>query len=245
MNKVSSLLILFLTCFILPVTSQYQLIQNVSGRNARSLDGKWNYIVDPYEVGYYDNRNVPYDQNPKPQSRAFFTNSKPKDKSDRIEYDFDKSPTLLVPRDWNSQKENLFYYEGTIWYKKSFDYKSSGPGNRLFVYFGAVNYKSDVYLNGKKIGIHKGGFTPFNFEITGIVKEKDNFLIVKVDNKRSADEVPTLNTDWWNYGGITRDVQLVETPGTFIRDYFIQLKKSTSDNIAGYIQLDGDNIAGI
>jgi len=55
---------------------------------------------------------------------------------------------MLVPRDWNSQKENLSYYEGTIWYKKSFDYNLSAKGNRLFVYFGAINYRADVYLNG-------------------------------------------------------------------------------------------------
>jgi beta-glucuronidase len=118
-------------------------------------------------------------------------------------------------------------------------------GKRLFVHFGAINYRADVYLNGKKLGFHKGGFTPFNFEITDLVKEKDNFLIVKVDNKRKADEVPTLNTDWWNYGGITRDVQLVESPSTFIRDYFIQLQKQKNDVIAGYIQLDGLSISEI
>jgi len=242
-NKIAFLILAFLSQTLTPVC-QVALIQNVYNRNTQSLNGKWNYIVDPYEMGYYDYRSEPYDQNPKPQDRAFFTNTKPKDKTERIEYDFDKSPTLLVPRDWNSQKENLFYYEGTIWYKKSFDYQPKSPGNRLFVYFGAANYRSDVYLNGKKLGFHKGGFTPFNFEITDIVREKGNFLIVKIDNKRKAEEVPTLNTDWWNYGGITRDVQLVETPGTFIRDYFIQLKKSSSDHISGYIQLDGADKSG-
>lgn len=245
MLKIQSFLFLVLICLTFPAISQNQLIQNAGSRCALSLNGKWNYIVDPYEMGYYDYRSVPYDQNPKPQDRAFFTNSKPKDKSERIEYDFDKSPTLLVPRDWNSQKENLFYYEGTVWYKKSFDYNSSGHGKRLFLYFGAANYRSDVYLNGKKLGFHKGGFTPFNFEITDLVKAKDNFVIVKVDNKRKAEEVPTLNTDWWNYGGITRDVQLIETPETFIRDYFIQLKKSVPDNISGFVQLDGNKKAGV
>ena len=244
MNKKKNALIIFLACLTLPSISQDKLIQNIYNRDVQSLNGKWNYIVDPYEMGYYDYRTIPYDQNPKPQDRAFYTNTKPKDKTERIEYDFDKSPTLLVPRDWNSQKENLFYYEGTIWYKKAFDYAINAPGNRLFVYFGAANYRSDVYLNGKKLGFHKGGFTPFNFEITDIVKEKGNFLIVKIDNKRKADEVSTLNTDWWNYGCITRDVQLVEIPATFIRDYFIQLRKSSSDNIGGYIQLDGANKAG-
>ncbi|MCX6267342.1 MAG: beta-glucuronidase [Bacteroidetes bacterium] len=220
------------------------LIQNISKRAILSLNGKWNYIIDPYEMGYYDYRTKPYDENPKPQDRAFYTNTKPKDKTERIEYDFDKSPTLLVPRDWNSQEEKLLYYEGTIWYKKSFDYQKSGPGNRVFIHFGAVNYRADVYLNGKKLGFHKGGFTPFNFEITDLVREKDNFVIVKVTNTRSAEEVPTLNTDWWNYGGITRDVTIAETPAAFISDYFLQLKKGTDEILSGYVRLNGSAVSG-
>ncbi len=96
-----------------------------------------------------------------------------------------------------------------------------------------------MYLNGQKLGRHEGGFTPFNFEITPLVREKDNFLIVKVDNKRRRDAVPTLITDWWNYGGLTRDVSLVEVPSTFIQDYFLQLKKGSMDEIAGWVKLSG------
>src|SRR6478672_9404083 len=134
----------------------------------------------------------------------------------------------MVPGDWNSQSPVFTYYEGTVWYKKSFDYKKSIPGSRVFLWFGAVNYRADVYLNGKKLGMHKGGFTPFNFEIPdSVLKLKNNSLVVKVDNKRYADEVPTLNTDWWNYGGITRDVKVVILPKTFIQDYFIALSRSS------------------
>src|SRR5713226_7927215 len=82
---------------------------------------------------------------------------------DLIEYDFDTSESLKVPGDWNTQEERLLLYEGTIWYKKSFDYQRK-ENTRLFVYFGAANYLADVYLNGQKIGRHEGGFTPFNFE---------------------------------------------------------------------------------
>jgi len=49
-----------------------------------------------------------------------------------------------------------------------------------------------------------GGFTPFNFEVTGLIKPGENSIVVKVDNKRMPDGVPAINTDWWNYGGITR-----------------------------------------
>ena len=100
-----------------------------------------------------------------------------------------------------------------------------------------------MYFNGKKLGKHIGGFTPFNFEITDLIKEKDNFIIVKVDNKRKKEAVPTLNTDWWNYGGLTRDVKLVEVQNTFIEDYFIQLDKDNAGIISGYIKLNGKNQA--
>src|SRR6185369_2572028 len=109
----------------------------------------------------------------------------------------------------------------------------------VFVYFGAANYFADVYLNGEKLGQHEGGFTPFNFEITNLLRDSGNFLVVKVDNKRRRDAVPTLMTDWWDYGGLTRDVKLIETPATFVQDYFIQLQKGSRDRIAGWVKLNG------
>jgi len=115
------------------------------------------------------------------------------------------------------------------------------PGKRYFVYFGASNYESHVYLNAEKLGIHIGGFTPYNFEVTDILNETDNFLVLKVDNTRRPEGIPTINTDWWNYGGITRDVLLIETPATFIKDYKIQLAKGKPDIIEGYVKLDGDD----
>ncbi|HJX71189.1 MAG TPA: glycoside hydrolase family 2 TIM barrel-domain containing protein, partial [Bacteroidales bacterium] len=216
-------------------------IHNINSRNIFSLNGKWNYIVDPYETGYYEYRYVPFDQNPNPWG-GFFLDQRQKNKSELIEYSFDKSPAMQVPGDWNSQDEKLFYYEGTVWFRKVFDYRKSSPDNRVYVYFGAVNYESDVYLNGKKLGKHIGGFTPFNYEITALLRDEENFLVVKVDNKRKPEGVPTLNTDWWNYGGITRDVTIVEVPGTFILDYAIQLKKGSKQEIAGFVKLDGETI---
>lgn len=214
------------------------LITTAYVRSFFSLNGKWNYIVDPYENGYYNYRYEPYDQSSNPSNNAYFENYKPKDKSELVEYDFDKSDNLLVPGDWNSQKEKLFYYEGTVWYKKSFDYQLRHAGDRAFVYFGAVNYQCDVYLNGKKLGTHRGGFTPFNFEVTNIIKPKNNFLIVKVDNKRKREEVPTLNTDWWNYGGITRDVKIIETPASFIEDFVLQLNPKQQAQLTGFVRLN-------
>jgi beta-glucuronidase len=173
---------------------------NAYSRSGLDLDGKWNVIVDPYENGYFDYRHQPFDASPNPTG-GYFLDRKPKDKSDLVEYDFDTSPTLDVPGDWNSQDPRLFYYEGTVWYRRKFDYSAAAAGNRLFLYFGAANYEADVYLNGRKLGRHVGGFTPFEFEVTGLVKAKGNSVVVRVDNRRRLEAVPTVNTDWWNYGG--------------------------------------------
>jgi beta-glucuronidase len=224
----------FLNCKI----SSQPLIQNIANRTTTTLNGKWNYIIDPYETGYYDYRYKPHDENKNPTS-GFFLDQEPKNRWDLIEYSFEKSPTLWVPGDWNSQEEKLLYYEGSIWYRKTFSYQKQKQGNRIFIHFGASNYETDVYLNGKKLGKHIGGFTPFNYEITSILKPEKNTVVVKVDNKRKRDGVPTLNTDWWNYGGITRDVTIVEVPETFIYDYFIQLKKGSKTEIAGFVKIEG------
>jgi len=240
MKTLPRLLILFVLIFSVNIISAENLIQNIHSRNTLSLSGKWNYIIDPYETGYYDYRYKPFDEMKNPGDGAFFLDRTQKDPSHLIEYSFDKSPNLMVPGDWNSQDDKLLYYEGTIWYRKTFDYAKTAENNRVYVYFGAANYESDVYLNGKKLGKHIGGFTPFNYEITSLLKEKGNSLVVKVDNKRKRDGVPTLNTDWWNYGGITRDVTLVEVSKVFIEDYLVQLKKGTDNEIAGYVQLNGN-----
>lgn len=233
--KVIFFLILLFAIFIGVQAQQTGLIANTEGRKTVSLDGQWRTIVDPYETGYYDYRY-------QPSANGYFKDAKPKTRSDLIEYDFNTSETLDVPGDWNTQKERLLLYEGTIWYKKVFDYQKR-PNTRLFVYFGAANYLADVYLNGEKLGRHEGGFTPFNFEITDLVRDKANFLIVKVDNKRRRDAVPTLNTDWWNYGGLTREVKLVEVADTFVQDYFIQLQKGSRNRISGWIRVNTGKVS--
>lgn len=230
--------LLLIACLCFSIQLQSQTITNVYGRSTYTLNGKWNYIIDPYENGYYDYRYMPYDSNPNPAG-GYFLDAHPTSKADLIEYDFDKSPALTVPGDWNSQDDKLLYYEGSIWYRRLFDYTKKAPANRVFVYFGAANYETDVYLNGKKLGKHIGGFTPFSYEITSTLKKGKNSLVVKVDNKRKREGVPTLNTDWWNYGGITRDVMIVEEPETFISDYVIQLKKGSSSEIGGFVKLEG------
>jgi beta-glucuronidase len=201
------------------------LIGNMPGRTLISLNGQWRAIVDPYESGLSTRTGL-------------FENRKPKDKADFVEYDFDASTNLAVPGDWNSQRDDLLFYEGPVWYKKSFAYQKRAH-TRVFLYFGAANYHARVYLNAVKLGEHEGGFTPFNFEITDAVKDGDNFVVVEVNSARRADAVPSIKTDWWNYGGLTRNVQLVEVPDTFIQYYSVQLAKGSATEIRGWVQLNG------
>ena len=206
------------------------LIQNVNAYESMSLNGEWNYIVDVQEEGYYDYRM-------KPMEWGFFLNAKPQKPEDLIEYDFDKSPTMRIPGDWNTQDERLFFYEGTVWFKKSFQAVPMDEC-RTLLYFGAVNYDCHVWVNGKKAGHHVGGFTPFNFNISDLLIEGENTIIVKVDNKRHAEAVPTQIFDWWNYGGITRDVMLVKVPPVYLEDYNLQLTSLEGRQLSFSVKLN-------
>ena len=212
------------------------LIANIDGRATTSLNGQWQAIVDPYDVGFFDYRAQRLKNN-----NAFFKNYKPKSKSELVEYDFDTAGHLNVPGDWNTQRDSLFFYEGSVWYKRSFDFAKPAK-KRVFVHVGAANYQAFVYLNGEQLGQHEGGFTPFDFEITDRVRAQDNFLVLRVNDTRAKEQVPTVNTDWWNYGGITRPVTLIEVPETFIQDYSIQLEKGSTRQIKGWLQLDGPQL---
>jgi beta-glucuronidase len=221
-NLIGRALFLVVAVVVLRVPSPAQLV-NLSNRPAISLDGTWNTTVDPYESGL--------------QAR-YFQNPKPKAKSDLIEFDFAASPKLHVPGDWNTQRESLFFYEGPLWYQRNFSYQRRAR-TRTFLCFGAANYLARVWLNGSKLGEHAGGFTPFSFEVTDALTDGENNLVVEVNNTRRADGVPGLRTDWWNYGGLTRSVQLVEVPQTFISDVSVQLSKNSPGEIEGWVQVNG------
>ncbi len=208
-------------CYAAPFPST--LIANTAGRTTVNLDGAWQAVADPFANG---------------ESAGIYRDEKPRSNSDRIEYSFDASPVLSVPGDWNTQREQLMFYEGTVWYRRLFIYHKRAD-IRVFLHFGAVNSNASVYLNGEKTGEHEGGFTAFNLEVTSLLRDGDNSLVLRVNNNRHVDGVPAMKFDWWNYGGITRDVMLVEVPGVFIQDYWIQLAQGSQDVISGWVQLNG------
>ena len=231
MNKLQKTVICLLTGLSMNMVTKVNFLfaqtamTNVAARHTTSLNGIWPVIIDPTDVGEW---------------RKVWKEPVAVKKSDFFEYSFEGAPLLRVPGDFNTQLPELTYLEGTVWYRKTFNYKKNSL-KRLFVYFGAVNYVADVYLNGNKIGTHEGGFTPFQLEMTDSVNNGENKLVVKVNNKRLKNGLPGVGYDWFNYGGITRDVSIIETNNSYIDDYFIQLKKHSLNEVAGWVKVNGIN----
>ena len=212
-------------------TQSTTVLVDADHRKSLTLNGDWHYIVDPYDGGLYNfHREIRKD--------GFFLNGAAETGSQGLlEYDFSKSPTLKVPGDWNSQHESLFYYEGLLWYQRDFTY-AQPVGHKTFLHVGAANYKSIAWVNGQKVCTHEGGFTDFDCDVSSSLRTGENFIVIAVDNTRSAEGIPTLNTDWWNYGGLTRDVSLIDVPAKYIDDYDLHLNRDRSA-IVGSVHVQG------
>jgi beta-glucuronidase len=208
------------------------ILTGADRRPAISLNGEWAAIVDPYFSGlfsfHHEEKKNGWFMNRKAQPGDEFT----------TEYDFSTASKLKVPGDWNTQRATLLYYEGPVWYERDFTYQPK-EHTRVFLHVGAANYKSWFWVNGQKVCEHEGGFTSFNCEVTAAIHAGDNFVVAAVDNTRHEDGVPTLETDWWNYGGLTRSVSLIEVPEVFIKQYDLHLSSTEDSVIEGWVIMDG------
>ncbi|HTB97404.1 MAG TPA: glycoside hydrolase family 2 TIM barrel-domain containing protein [Terracidiphilus sp.] len=213
-------------------TSGTIVMTGADRRPAISLNGEWSSIVDPFFSGLFSFHH-------EEKKNGWFLNykAKPGDVFP-TEYNFAAAPKLKVPGDWNTQRESLLYYEGPMWYEKDFRYTPKEHA-RLFLHIGAANYHSWFWVNGEKVCEHEGGFTAFNCEVTQAVHAGNNFIVAAVDNTRREDNVPTLETDWWNYGGLTREVSLIEVPEAFIDQYDLHLERGDESVIAGWVHVEG------
>ena len=219
--------VILLAIWVTPVFS-LDLIQNTASRHYLSLDGQWNAIVDAFDVG---------------DKRQFFKNEIKQKPSQLLEYDFTAAGKLQVPGDWNTQDKELFRYEGSIWYQRNFNIKKD-KSKHYVIHFGAVNYLAKVYVNGALVGEHEGGFTPFQFDVSKNLNNGKNSIVVKVNNRREANNIPAMNTDWWNYGGITRSIKLLELEETYIQDYKIDYVHGIKSGIHATIKTVGNTRSG-
>lgn len=194
-----------------------------------SLNSEWRFAADPVKVGEQEHW----------QDTAYATDH------------FDK---VNVPHCFSTDPR-YFFYTGTAWYFKHFDAATPGE-DRVFLRFDAVFYKSKVWLNGVLVGTHEGGYTPFEFDITSLLKDQ-NKLVVQVDNSWDTTTIPGAKTDvpystaaqrqvypWINYGGITRGVHLERRPAVYISNTKIvaipDLEKGTASiRIKAFLRNNG------
>lgn len=212
------------------------------GRSAVSLSGPWRFCVDPCDTGL---RQRWYLMEP----------SRPEDRTEPWDYDPHDGDTIPIPSNWQMVREKWFYYEGSVWYSRTIDTADLPPGNhspgnhspgnhsktdRRFLRIGAAAYDCKVFLNGAFLGNHRGASTPFVVELTSHLQPGENTLMLCVNNTRSLDRVPMRNTDWFNYGGVYRDVEIFSTPADVVRDLFVHLvPDGTFSKISVAAQLEG------
>jgi len=220
----------YLDPYVLPQADSSSFI-DLALRETEPLDGDWHFAIDPYDTSL----------------RARWFEEKYTDEGGRaypVDYSFDQWETVPVPSCWNVLKPEWLWYEGSAVYMRGVDFIAGGPNERVFLSFGAASYAAYVFLNGEYLGWHQGASTPFRFEVTGKLREK-NRLVVVVNNTRRADRVPTDNTDWFNYGGLHRSVCLVRMPHTFIETASVSLVPDGSfSTVAVRVTLDGPEIDG-
>ena len=208
----------------------------MGGRARQSLNGRWTFTLDRFDTGlrqhwYRDchlpieGRHVPWD------------------------YDVHNGETIDVPSCWNLARPDYWHYEGSAWYGRRFAFEPDADAERVVLRIGAAHYDTKVFLNGRFLGNHLGGSTPFFVEI-GDRLEADNWLLLCVNNERTLDRVPMRHCDWFNYGGVFREVDLIRLPRTFIKDLFIYLVpdgagRHVAVKLALSDPVDGDAVVAI
>ncbi len=201
---------------------------NDSARQRESLDGLWNFSIDQYDTflraRWFLGGRVDESGKPRPPDS-----------------DFDHWEEVSVPSCWNMTASEYRNYEGGAVYTRTFRYHpaDSAGKERVFLKVGAANYESFLFLNGKCIGFHRGGSTPFFLELTEELGA-DNRLSIFINNRREKEQVPTDNTDWFNYGGLYRSVELIRVPGVFIRRFSAALVPGSNySRIRVAVDVDG------
>ncbi|QGZ42391.1 beta-glucuronidase [Pseudoduganella flava] len=216
------------------------LLTGAQGRAGADLSGQWTYSRDLYRTGLTDINGWVAKSRMQRYRDVDVAAEEARGGTTFFEFDMERGPRMAIPGAWNAATPTLRYYDGLVWFQRKFD--AQPDGGRAFLRFEAVNYRAYVYLNGKEIGRHEGGFTPFVLEVTDVLRAGENWLTVGVDSTHDAQSIPTQITDWDLYGGITRPVRLVRTPATFIDDAALAL---TGDGrITGEVRLNGPVAAG-
>lgn len=213
--------------------------------DVQDLSGRWTYSRDYYRTGLTDINGWVAKSRMQRSRDVDVAAEEAKPGTGFFEFDLDRGPAMQIPGAWNAAEPELRWYDGLIWFQRRFDVPPAqapkAGTTRSFLRFEGVNYRAHVYLNGKEIGKHEGGFTPFVLEVTDALRAQGNRLVVGVDSRHDAQSIPGEITDWDLYGGITRPVKLIQTPATFIDDATLRL--TDAGRLVGSLQLNGTQAA--
>jgi beta-glucuronidase len=216
------------------------LLVSADMRPGVDLSGAWHYSIDPYRAGIAGFHGETPDTGQQRWLDVDVRKAMTEDNRVLYEFDLTHSPVTKLPSSWLTEAPELRYYQGLVWYQRTFKAPAQRTG-RQFLRFGAANYKTVVYLNGQPVGRHEGGFTPFAFDVTKLLRDGDNQVTVGVDSQATATTVPPPVTDWENYGGLTRPVRLISTPDTYVDDAWVRLTRD--GKLAVDAHLDGAQAA--
>jgi len=173
-----------------------------------SLDGAWQFQIDRDEKG---------------EERGWYGPAY--EPADWLDVD--------VPGSWDTYLDGLFGFAGHCWYRRTFAAAPDASGGRAVLRFEGANYETTVWLNGELIGVHRGGFDPFEFDVTEHLNwDGDNVLVARVDNWPRVNRVPNSLAGWWNYGGVYRSVKLLVVPAVRIADVFVRAEPGEDGAVA-------------
>lgn len=133
-----------------------------------------------------------------------------------IEYDDKDWSDINIPHNFSIPYfQSPHWYTGFGWYRKYFDVPEDWSDKRVFVEFEGAFREADIFINGVKVGIHKGGYTGFSIDITNNIKAGRNLMSVRLNNNWSPQLAPR-NGDHNFTGGIYRDVYLLVTNKVYV-----------------------------
>ena len=180
-------------------------INNTSVRKRKILSNNWKFQVDINNIG---------------EDEHWFN-------LEHAKCDWAK---MLVPQAWDCYEEALWEYEGIAWYMTTIDPADFISDKRTEIIFNRVMYYSKVWLNGEYVGENIGGYLPFNFNISHILKAgASNTLVIRVDNKPRVEWLPaSQQIEWIQYGGILDKVELAGSEHIYIEDLAITTTLSKS-----------------
>ncbi|MBF0199426.1 MAG: hypothetical protein HQL32_17055, partial [Planctomycetes bacterium] len=197
---------------------------HAAAKELLSLDGKWEIVFDHDNMSQGVGKNLP-----------------------SVYETLGKKRIITVPSAWELIEQD---YEGVAVYKHTFEIPSNWNKKIVRLHFGAVNYRSEVWLNDEAVGFHEGGFTPFEFRVDKLLKGTGkNTLLIRVLGPivlqdKEIDGIRKMETPQWRAGltgGIWQSVNLIATDRVYVDDIFIEPK--LSDNSANFhVTLDHTGI---